>query len=37
MSWLEIALIVFVAVLSPVAAAWADLKFTELKEKEAGQ
>jgi len=37
MSWLEIALIVFVAVLSPVAAAWADMKVTELNEKEASQ
>lgn len=37
MSWLEIALIVFVAVLAPLAAAWADMKVTELNEKEASQ
>jgi len=37
MSWLEIAVIVLVAVLAPLAAAWADLKVTELNEKEASQ
>lgn len=37
MSWLEIAVIVLVAILAPLVAAWADLKVNELKEKEAGQ
>tara|TARA_R100000935_G_C2821292_1_gene159916 strand:- start:1262 stop:1375 length:114 start_codon:yes stop_codon:yes gene_type:complete len=37
MSWLEIASMVLVAILAPLVAAWADLKVTELKEKEASQ
>jgi len=37
MSWLEIALIVLIAVLAPLTAAWADMKVTELNEKEASQ
>ena len=37
MSWLEIAVIALVAVLAPIAAAWADMKVTELNEKEASQ
>ena len=37
MSWLEIAVIALVAALAPLAAAWADMKVTELNEKEASQ
>ena len=37
MSWLEIAVIALVAILSPLVAAWADMKVTELNEKEASQ
>lgn len=37
MSWLEIAVMALVAILAPLVAAWADMKVTELNEKEASQ
>jgi hypothetical protein len=37
MSWMAIAVMALVAVLAPLVAAWADLKVTELKEKDVSQ